>query len=144
MNQITTVPAVPGSYRMMAFGGATAGQCYSVIGPDARRIAVAFTDDDAELIVRALNRWRWPGVEVSDPPVDLVGAWNRAIERAIERGAHALSPSIREMRATRDAMAALIVAAQAYRREFGNGGRDKQRKVAEAFDLAMARLAGMA
>ncbi|MCC8942830.1 hypothetical protein H8A99_42090, partial [Bradyrhizobium sp. Arg68] len=95
MNQAdtNTAPALPGGYRLMNFAGLAAGQGHAVIGPDGRRIAVVFSKDDAELILGSLNRWRWPGIEVSDPPVNLVGAWNRAIERAIERGAHALSPA---------------------------------------------------
>jgi hypothetical protein len=143
MSETSTTPAVPGAYRAAAFDGMAAGQYYTILGPDGRRIAVAFTTDDAELIVSSLNRWRRWGVEVSDPPTHLVGAWNRAIERALERGAHALSKPIAEMRAARNAMAAVIVAAQAYRREYGNAGNEKQRKAAEAFDQAMAKLVGI-
>lgn len=144
MSETSTTPAVPGAYRAAAYGGMAAGQCYTILGPEGRRIAMAFTTDDAELIVRLLNRWRWSGIEVSDPPTHLVGAWNRAIERAMERGAHPLSQPIAEMRAAREAMARVIVSAQAYRREYGNAGNEKQRKAAQAFDLAMAKLAGIA
>jgi RecA/RadA recombinase len=115
-----------------------------VIGPDDLTIAVAFTAENAALIADALNRWRLPpGCEVDEPAVDMVAAWNRAIKQAMERGAHPLSPAISDMRHARDAMAGVILTAQAYRRAYGDGGRDHQREAARGFDVAFAKLAAL-